>query len=186
MLVIIRWDADIPRLVSNAVALLGAPDAAARVVVLLEKRDAKPDEQPQMILMLRRRPFTPSEADEIVSSWTLARPILVPGKVTTSPYTYLLNSSMTPTAWDAQSRTRIGPVFDDSPFYFAIERPWGMATRIARLLFQILVFPTLCLLALFVAFGKRMAGRLDPMRARSVLRLSGACPSAWSSPCFRI
>src|SRR5262245_47286647 len=162
MLVIIRWDADIPRLVSNAVALLGAPDASSRVVVLMEKRDAKPDEQPQMIFMLRRRPFTPSEADELVSNWTLAKPVLVPGKVTTSPYTYLLNGSMTPTAWDAQSRTRIGPVFDDSPFYFAIERPWGMATRIARMLFQVLVFPTLCLLALFVAFGKPNGRPIGP------------------------
>jgi predicted membrane-bound spermidine synthase len=154
MLVIIRWDADIPRLVSNSVALLGASDAASRVVVLMEKREARPDEQSQMIFMLRRRPFTPAETNEIVTNWTLARPVLVPDRVTTSPYTFLLNGSMTPTAWDAQSRTRVGPVFDDSPFYFAIERPWGMATRIARMLFQVLVFPSLCLLALFVAFGK--------------------------------
>jgi predicted membrane-bound spermidine synthase len=154
MLVIIRWDADIPRLVSNSVALLGPSDAASRVVVLMEKRESKPDEQSQMIFMLRRRPFTPAETNEIVTNWTLARPVIVPDRITTSPYTYLLNGSMTPTDWDAQSRTRIGPVFDDSPFYFAIERPWGMATRIARMLFQVLVFPSFVLLALFVAFGK--------------------------------
>ena len=33
-----RWRDDIPRLVSNAVALLGAEEARQRVVVLMEKR----------------------------------------------------------------------------------------------------------------------------------------------------
>jgi hypothetical protein len=154
ILTIIRWDADIPRLVANSVALLGPEEARRRVVVLMENREGKPDEQPQMIFMLRKRPFTEAETQEIVTDWTIARPVLVPGRVTTSPYTYLLNGQMTLAAWDAQSPTRIGPVFDDSPFYFAVERPWGMASRIARLLFQVLVLPVLGLLALFTAFGK--------------------------------
>ncbi len=38
MLVILRWDVDIPRLVSNAVALLGPEEAGKRLLVLLEKR----------------------------------------------------------------------------------------------------------------------------------------------------
>ena len=154
VLTIIRWNADVPRLVANSVALLGPAEAAKRIVVLMEKREAQPDDQPQMVFMLRKRPFTPAETEDIVSNWTIARPILVPGRVTTSPYSYLLDGQMTLAAWDAQSPTRIGPVFDDSPFYFAIERPWGMATRIARMLFQVLVLPVLVLLALFIAFGK--------------------------------
>src|SRR5438874_9486521 len=56
--------------------------------------------------------------------------------------------------WEAGSPTLIGAVFDDSPFYFAIERPWGMPTAIARRLFEWLLAPNLALLALFVAFGK--------------------------------
>ena len=42
--------------------------------------------------------------------------------------------------------------------YFAIERPWGMATRIARLLFRVVVVPALIMLCLFVAFGKPKSG----------------------------
>src|SRR6184192_4701898 len=38
MLVILRWDVDVPRLVSNAVALLGAREAATRTSVMLERR----------------------------------------------------------------------------------------------------------------------------------------------------
>src|SRR5207253_4405474 len=38
MLVILRWDSDIPRLVANSVALLGAEGASSRVAALMEKR----------------------------------------------------------------------------------------------------------------------------------------------------
>jgi hypothetical protein len=92
-----------------------------------------------MLFMLRKRPFTPAETDEIMSSWTLAQPVVVPGRVAASPYDVLLDGRMNMKDWDAQSPTRIGAVFDDSPFYFAIERPYGMATKIARMLFQVLV-----------------------------------------------
>ena len=168
ILVIIRWKSDIPRLVANSVALLGAEEASKRVVVLMERREAKPDEQSQMLFMLRKRPFTAAEADQIMTQWTLAAPILVPGRVTTEPYKSLLEGHMTLKAWDAQSPTRIGAVFDDSPFYFAIERPYGMATRIARMLFRVLVWPVVALLVLFVAFGKP-TGRPAGAYAGSVL-----------------
>ena len=38
VLVILRWDSDIPRLVANSVALLGAEGASPRIAALLEKR----------------------------------------------------------------------------------------------------------------------------------------------------
>jgi hypothetical protein len=44
-----RWGADIPRLVSNSVALLGVDEAAKRIVVLTEKRGTSED-PPQMML----------------------------------------------------------------------------------------------------------------------------------------
>ena len=72
MLVILRWDSDIPRLVSNAVALLGAEEASKRVVALIEKREATPDNQSQMLFMFRKRPFTSEETAEIATHWTMA------------------------------------------------------------------------------------------------------------------
>ena len=57
MLVILRWDIDVPRLVTNSVALLGAPEAAKRVAVLFEKRGTEADPS-QMTFMLRKQPFT--------------------------------------------------------------------------------------------------------------------------------
>ena len=67
ILVVLRWEMDIPRLVSNAVATLGAGEAAKRVVVLMEKQ-AAPDDYPQMLFMLRKRPFTDAEMKEISAS----------------------------------------------------------------------------------------------------------------------
>ena len=56
-------------------------------------------------------------------------------------------------------------MFDDSPFYFAIERPWGMPTAIARRLFWWLLAPNLALLALFSAFGKPRKKPVAPYAA---------------------
>jgi hypothetical protein len=53
----------------------------------------------------------------------------------------------------ASAPTRVGPVFDDSPFYFATDRPIGIAPSMALSLL-ILVVPVIGLLAVFVAFGR--------------------------------
>jgi predicted membrane-bound spermidine synthase len=157
MLVILRWDADIPRLVSNSVALLGARDAESRVAVMMEDRKANPDgsDPPQMLFMMKKAPFAAEQRQEMMTAWTsVARPFIVPGSTTQSSYEGLLSGRIAPAAYEAAAPARVGPVFDDSPFYFAIERPWGMATRIANGFFAALFAPSLILLALFVFFGK--------------------------------
>ncbi|HET9830523.1 MAG TPA: hypothetical protein VFP91_02385 [Vicinamibacterales bacterium] len=152
VLVILRWDSDIPRLVANSVALLGADAASQRIAALMEKRGTRED-PPQMLFMLRKRPFTGTEADQLVN-WRLGKPLIVPGYPVPQPYTDLLNGHKSLETWQAESPTLIGPVFDDSPFYFAVERPWGMPKPIARRLFQWLLAPSIVLLALFAALGK--------------------------------
>jgi predicted membrane-bound spermidine synthase len=165
MLVVIRWISDVPRLVANSVALLGAEAASTRVVSLLERRVGGGDNQTQMLFMLRKRPFTAAETEEIMTDWTLARPVIVPGRHTESPYDRLLSGQQTLAEWDASSPTRVGAVFDDSPFYFAIERPFGMATRIANLLLRVLVYPVGALLAVFILFGKPRGAPVRPYAA---------------------
>jgi hypothetical protein len=106
-----------------------------------------------MLFMLRKRAFTNAEAEQL-ATWQLANPLIVPGRPVPQPYTDLLSGKVSMAAWEAESPTLIGPVFDDSPFYFAVERPWGMPKPIARRLFQWLLLPNVVLLALFAAFGK--------------------------------
>ena len=164
VLVILRWSSDIPRLVANSVALLGAQAASQRIAAILEKRSGVKDDPPQMLFMLRKRPFTAAEAGQL-ATWDLGNALIVPGRPAPQPYTDLLNGTRTMAEWEAGSPTRIGAVFDDSPFYFAIERPWGMPTAIARRLFEWLLAPNLVLLALFAAFGKPKKKPVAPYAA---------------------
>ena len=152
VLVILRWDSDIPRLVANSVALLGADGASPRIAALMEKRGNREDPS-QMLFMLRKRPFTKAESDQL-ATWNLAKPLIVPGHPVPQPYTDLLSGKKSMEEWQAESPTFIGPVFDDSPFYFATDRPWGMPRAIAWRLFGWLLAPNVVLLALFAAFGK--------------------------------
>ncbi len=167
VLAILRWDADIPRLVSNSVALLGATEAAKRMVVLLEKRDRNRTDPPQMIFMLRKRPFTPEEADEIANHWPLADPLIVPGQVVAPAYRDLLAGKQTMAEYVAGASRRVDPVFDDSPFYFAVERPWGMPYQMRQGLLA-LVEPVGLLLVLFVTLGKPRGEAVKPYAASVV------------------
>jgi SAM-dependent methyltransferase len=166
VLVILRWDVDIPRLVANSVALLGAADASKRVVALVEKRQGDSDNQPQMIFMLRKRPFTDEETARIIE-WTEAQPIVVPGRHTEPRFAELLSGRQTLAEYDAASPVRASAVFDDSPFYFATERPIGMPSRMREALMS-LVAPVLGLLGLFVAFGKPRGAAVGPYAASVV------------------
>lgn len=153
ILVILRWDSDVPRLVSNSVANLGAAAAAQRIVTLMEKQSS-PNTPAQMLFMLRKRPFTPAETAEIKEKWTLADPLIMPGGPTPASIGDLLTGKSTLAQYEQQSPRLVGPVKDDSPFYFAIERPFGMPKTIADALLRWLLLPSLLLLILFAAFGR--------------------------------
>ena len=165
ILAIMRWRTDVPRLVSNAVALLGVEEASKRTVVLVEKRDT-PDDPAQMIFLLRKRRFTDLETADIMG-WSLANPIIVPGRHADEPYDSLFAGRKTLAQVIADSSQRMDPVSDDSPFYFATERPWGIPYRTRQAL-NSLIGPLLVLLALFIIFGKPKGKRSGPYAASIV------------------
>jgi hypothetical protein len=152
MLVILRWDVDVPRLVTNAVALLGARAASERVAVVTERREAG-EEPPQVTFMLKRAPFSDAEALQILEGWTQARPVIVPGRLAAPPYDALLSGRTSLAEFAAAASERVDPVFDDRPFFFAREKPWGLRPAMIESLREILT-PVLALAALFVLFGR--------------------------------
>jgi SAM-dependent methyltransferase len=152
VLVIMRWKQDIPRLVTNSVALLGASEAAGRVAVLLERRGTQAD-PPQMIFMLRRRPFSEAESAMMAREWTTAEPIVVPGQVAQPPYEDLLSGRQSMEQFVAAAPVRVDPVFDDRPFYFARQKPWGIPKSMGKSLLLVLL-PILVGCVLLVALGK--------------------------------
>lgn len=161
VLVILRWDSDIPRLVSNSVAILGPEAAGQRIAALLERHSA-PNEPKQMLFMLRKRAFTPAETADISNTWTQAEPVILPGGPAPPLIGEVLAGKMTMDQYEAQSPRFVGPVSDDSPFYFAIERPFRMPASIAGPLLKWLLLPSVLLLAVFVIFGRPRAVNLAP------------------------
>ena len=152
ILVILRWEMDIPRLVSNSVATLGPGEAGKRIVVLMEKQ-ANPNDYPQMLFMLRKRPFTDAEVSEISTKWTQANVIVGPNGTAPPGIKEVLAGTHTLQQYDDSSPRYVGPVWDDSPFYFAIDRPYRMPKAIAENLRNWLVGPSIGMLALFAVFG---------------------------------
>jgi hypothetical protein len=154
ILVVLRWEMDIPRLTSNAVATLGANEAKQRVVVLMEKQ-ANPNDYPQMLFMLRKQPFTTAQMAEMREHWTQANPIIMPDGTAPPGLKEVLGGTKTMAQYDAESSRFVGAVWDDSPFYFAIEKPWRMPGAIAERMLKWLLGPSVGMLALFAVFGKR-------------------------------
>ena len=153
ILVILRWEMDIPRLVSNSVATLGANEASKRIVVLMEKQTA-PSDYSQMLFMLRKRPFSEAETKEISEKWTQANPIIMPGGTAPPLIKDVLAGTKTLQQYETESPRFVGPVWDDSPFYFAIERPFRMPGAIAERLMKWLLGPSVGMLAVFAMFGR--------------------------------
>jgi hypothetical protein len=160
ILVVLRWEMDIPRLTSNAVATLGANEAAKRVVVLMEKQ-ANPNDYQQMLFMLRKRPFADAELKEISTNWTQANAVIMPGGTAPPGIRDVLAGTKTLEQYEGESPRFVGPVWDDSPFYFAIERPWRMPGAIAERIVKWLLGPSMGMLALFAVFGKPKPRKIE-------------------------
>jgi hypothetical protein len=162
-LVILRWPVDVPRLVSNAVALLGPQEAGRRVAVLLERRAGDREDPPQMIFMLKKRPW--SEAEIVrMASWSQAQPVIVPGHHVEEPYASLFAGRTSFADYVRDAPTRVDPVFDDRPFFFANVKPWGLPRRM-RDQFLLVLAVLLPLGLLVVGFGKPRGERALPYAA---------------------
>jgi len=153
ILVVLRWETDIPRLVTNSVATLGADAAGKRIVALMESQGA-PNEPRQMLFMLRKRPFTEAETADISHNWTQATPVILPGGTAPPLIGDVLSGRKTLAQYETESPRFVSPVWDDSPFYFAIERPFRMPAAIAEPLLKWLLAPCIAMLALFAILGR--------------------------------
>jgi hypothetical protein len=162
-LVILRWDVDVPRLVSNAVALLGPREAGRRIGVLVERRRGDRENPPQMIFILKKRAFTGAETARM-AAWKQARPVIVPGREVEEPYAGLFDGRMAFGEYLAQASERVDPVFDDRPFFFARDKPWGLPPAM-RQAFVLILAPVLLLCGLFVFLGKPEGERVAPYAA---------------------
>jgi predicted membrane-bound spermidine synthase len=159
MLVIQRWDVDVPRLVANAVVLLGP--AAAEHVAVVSQSEGIGQDPPQMTFMLKRRPFSEAEAAQIAENGARARLVIAPRRFAEPPYDALLSGRKSLEQYAADSAERTDPVFDDSPFFFARQKPWGVP-RVMVDGFRTILAPVLGLCALLALLGKPKGARAGP------------------------
>ena len=96
-----------------------------------------------------------------MAGWARARPVIVPGRHVDEPYASLLAGTTTLAEYIAQAPARVDPVYDDRPFFFATQRPWGLPGSMRTALAVILV-PILALCGLLLVFGKPRGERARP------------------------
>jgi hypothetical protein len=113
-----------------------------------------------MIFIFKKRPFTDAETERM-ASWAEAQPVIVPGRHVEEPYAALFDGRMSPAEYVAQAATRVDPVFDDRPFFFATVKPWGLPRKM-RDQFAVVLAVLLPLGLLVVAFGKPRGERAAP------------------------
>jgi hypothetical protein len=136
------------------------------------EKQANPNDYPQMLFMLRKQPFTTDQMAEMRSKWTQANPIIMPDGTAPPGLKEVLAGSKTLPQYDAESSRFVGAVWDDSPFYFAIEKPWRMPGAIAERMLKWLLGPSVGMLALFAVFGKRRV--LDGAKKASTVPYVGS------------
>lgn len=136
--VVIRWQVDIPRLVSNSISMMQEygipPEEAGNHIAILLADSPKKNEPTQMIFMVKKTPFTKGEGLEIKNLSSKYNPIHIPYVVSSSPYKKLFSGRISPDEFYSQFDEKVDPVRDDSPFYFANEKPYGIPTYLMRFL----------------------------------------------------
>src|SRR5579884_963166 len=136
--VVIRWQVDIPRLVSNSISMMEEygipPDEAGDHIAILLADSPKKDEPTQMIFMVKKTPFTKGEGLDIKNLSSKYNPVHIPYVTSSFPYNELFSGRISPDEFYSQFDEKVDPVRDDSPFYFANEKPYGIPTYLMRFL----------------------------------------------------
>jgi hypothetical protein len=79
--------------------------------------------------------------------------VIVPGRHVDEPYASVLDGRTSVAEWEKTAPTRVDPVTDDRPFFFARQKPWGLPASMRHAFGRILL-PLVALCVLLVASGR--------------------------------
>jgi len=99
-----------------------------------------------------------------MDTWTDATPVIVPGRVAEGAYGDLLSGRKTMAEYVDQMTVRAGPVFDDRPFFFARQKPYGLPSNMMKAFVQVLL-PLVVLCVVLLAFGRPKGPGAGPYAA---------------------
>ncbi|MGQ9544433.1 MAG: hypothetical protein ACUVQX_01475 [Candidatus Bathycorpusculaceae bacterium] len=180
LLVMIRWDVEIPRLVSTAVEALqrkgeSITETENHIAIILDNMEERND---RALFMLKKTPFTKLEAQEIQNKTpaigSSPKIFHVPYTcILEYPYNALFNGSISLNQFNAYFPYRTEPVSDNNPFYFCAEKPipWTLTTLIQLTLTLSFVFIALPLILRRRLILKDLRSSLSAILFFSVLGL---------------
>jgi hypothetical protein len=152
MLVMVRWQSEIPRLVSTFVEASrsfgeGAQGIGNRLAIVLNELEPG---KVRALLIMKKLPFSQTEAEnlatEVASLGSSYTAYYIPYvNDTIEPYHSLFNGSLTVGQFQSSFSYRVDAVTDDSPYYFNFE------PGVPKILGQLLAFALLLSLG-FVVF----------------------------------
>ncbi len=130
VLMMIRWDIEVPRLISTAVATLqtrgkSITEAGKHIAIVLNQLEPG---KTRALLMLKKTPFNETEAEEIrdhtVALGSSHQIYYLPYFYDrTEPYAGLFSGAISLQQFYANFSYRVEPVTDDNPYYFCTEKP---------------------------------------------------------------
>jgi predicted membrane-bound spermidine synthase len=161
---IIRWPTDVPRLVANSVSFLTKRGMHIQEIgehlLAVSERKPKGSEPVETVFILSKVPISRGTADRLLTGHSESHAIWVPGRESESVYKDLFEGKRSFERYTQSFDTLATPVYDDRPFYFAADKPYGIPSFLVRLfrlpMIMVLVF-TLLLLA-----GSRFLGFQAP------------------------
>ncbi|MBP7934925.1 MAG: hypothetical protein KA354_09800 [Phycisphaerae bacterium] len=156
-LVIIRWPTDIPRLVSNSVSLLskrGMPmEEIGKHILAASIRKSEGAEPVETVFMLTRSPLSPEKVDRLLAGHEKAHIYHATSRVSEPVYADLFSGRIDFDRYTDSFDTLATPVPDDHPFYFATDKPYGIASFVTRL-FTPFVVAVLVVTAVILGGGR--------------------------------
>ncbi|MEW5908513.1 MAG: hypothetical protein AB1659_01780 [Thermodesulfobacteriota bacterium] len=161
---IIRWPTDVPRLVANSVSFLTNRGMSIREigehVLAVSERKPKGSEPVETVFILSKSPISRGTADRLLMGHSESHAIWVPGRKSESIYTDLFEEKRTFERYTQSFDTLATPVYDDRPFYFAADKPYGIPSFLVRL-FRLPVITVLAF-TLLLLMGSRFLGFQAP------------------------
>jgi predicted membrane-bound spermidine synthase len=136
---IIRWPVDVPRLVANTVSVLSERgmtiDQIGKHILAVSLRKPQREGAPVgTVFMLSRAELDAPTVDRLLAGMPAAYVHHAPTRPSEDLYTDLFAGRISFEKYTDSFPTMATPVADDRPFYFAVDKPFGIPDFVVRLL----------------------------------------------------
>ncbi|MFH1916285.1 MAG: hypothetical protein ABIJ21_03395, partial [Nanoarchaeota archaeon] len=142
VLALVRYEVDIPRLVTiakEALNNLGVQGDVKNHLIAVSQTDPSQIEEflgNQMVFIIKKTPFTEDEINQIrpiieEKKWA---PVILPYNNIDAPYAQFLSGQMSYSEFESKFDINVQATHDNNPFYFAYYKPIGIPLHFVKIL----------------------------------------------------